>query len=84
MEAEETMVTFRCPQSVKAKLDAKAKGRGKTLSAIVLSCIEIGLSDETIDFQPGELRAIIRSLQVSGRGTMARKMQLKLRAKRSP
>jgi predicted DNA-binding protein len=80
-EKVDIVVTFRCPLDLKAKLDDKAEKSGKTLSAIVLSYVEIGIDDESMLLKPGELRQVIRSLQASGRGVMARKLQAR---KRSP
>ena len=75
------VMTFRCPLALKARLDKKSEKSGKTLSALVVEYVEIGLDDETMLLKPGEFRAIRQALQQAGRGMLGRKLQAR---KRSP
>lgn len=80
-EIEDIIVSFRCPLDLKARLDKKAASSGETLSKVLLSIVEGGIDTDTVSLYPGELRIIVRGLQVAGMGALARKLQLR---KRSP
>jgi predicted DNA-binding protein len=73
-EKIDMIVTFRCPLDLKKKLDDRSAKSGKTLSALVVEYVEIGIDDETMQLKPGEFRAIRQALQQAGRRMLGRKL----------